>query len=81
MIILYYINNYDFKKTNPRDIELKRNKTLMMVGGYYQLSHVEQDINEVVNWYKIHPNYSIMQHRPTFEKEEAISVLQLYVRR
>ena len=43
----------------------------MMVGGYYQLSHVEQDINEVVNWYKIHP---IMQHRPTFEKEEAISV-------
>lgn len=66
-----YINNYDLKKTNPRDIELKRNKTLMMVGGYYQLSHVEQDINEVINWYKIHP---IMQHRPTFEKEEAISV-------
>ena len=43
----------------------------MLVGGYYQLSHVEQDINEVINWYKIHP---IMQHRPTFEKEEAESV-------
>ena len=66
-----YLNNFDLKTTNPRDISLKRDKTNMLIGGYYQLSHINDDISEMINWYKIHP---IMQHRPTFEKEEAESV-------
>ncbi len=66
-----YLNNFDLKITNPRDISLKREKTIMLIGGYYQLSHIDNTISEMINWYKIH---TIMQHRPTFEKEEAESV-------
>ena len=65
-----YILNFDLKKTNPRDIERKREPTLMLIGGYYQACNVTSDINDMMNWYNIH---SIMQHRPTFEKEEALA--------
>jgi len=67
---LNYIKTYDFKKTNPRDLERNREPTLMLVGGYYQLCYKDTNICDMMDWYKIHP---IMQHRPTFEKEEALA--------
>ena len=66
-----YINNDNLKKTNPRDVSLKREKTLMIIGRYYQLSQINTHISDMIKWYKCN---SIMQHRPTFEKEEAESV-------
>ena len=65
-----YILNNDVKKTNPRDIQKDREATLMLIGGYYQSCNVKSSIDDMMNWYKIHP---IMQHRPTFEKEEALA--------
>lgn len=67
---LKYISSYDLKKTNPRDIERNREPTLMLAGGYYQIYNKNDSICNMINWYKIHP---IMQHRPTFEKEEALA--------
>lgn len=67
---LKYISMCDFKKTNPRDIERNREPTLMLIGGYYQCCNKNISIIDMMKWYKIH---SIMQHRPTFEKEEAIA--------
>ena len=61
-----YIDTADVKKTNPRDLQRKRNPTLMLIGKYYQCFHTST--NDTVNWYKMK---NIMQHRPTFEKEEA----------
>ena len=63
-----YLKNTDLKKTNPRDIQRKREPTLMLIGKYYQLFHKDSSIEEMMNWYKMK---NIMQHRPTFEKEEA----------
>lgn len=62
---LEYISNVDLKKTNPRDIMRNREPTLMLAGGYYQICKKEEDITR---WIKIE---DIMQHRPSFGKEEA----------
>ncbi len=67
---LNYISTYDLKKTNPRDIERNREPTLMLTGGYYQICYKDTNVLTMMNWYKLHP---IMQHRPTFEKEEALA--------
>ena len=72
-VILYddyikYINTCDLKKTNPRDLQRKREPTLMLIGKYYQCFHINTNLNDIMNWYTMIP---IMQHRPTFEKEEA----------
>ena len=63
-----YINSADLKKTNPRDLQRKREPTLMLIGKYYQCFHRDTNINDLMNWYRMTP---IMQHRPTFQKEEA----------
>ena len=63
-----YVNNSDVKKTNPRDMQRNRKPTLMLIGKYYQCFNRDADLNDMMNWYKMEP---IMQHRPTFEKEEA----------
>tara|TARA_Y200000002_G_scaffold182699_1_gene150749 strand:+ start:16533 stop:18380 length:1848 start_codon:yes stop_codon:yes gene_type:complete len=73
-IILYkdYINStkeMDIKKTNPRDIEKKREQTLMIIGKYYQICYVESSLKDMLEWYSL--SNTIMQHRPTFEIEEA----------
>jgi perosamine synthetase len=72
-VILYkdyikYLNFSDLKKTNPRDLQRKRKPTLMLIGSYYQCFHRNTSLNNMMDWYKIK---HIMQHRPTFEKEEA----------
>jgi perosamine synthetase len=66
-----YINNCDLKKTNPRDIQQNRSPTLMIAGRYYQIFDSKCSLVEMMNWYKID---NIMQHRPTFGKEEADEV-------
>jgi len=43
----------------------------MIAGGYYQITHLQEPIEKMLNWYNV--NF-IMQHRPTFEKEEAEEV-------
>jgi perosamine synthetase len=63
-----YLKTSDLKKTNPRDLQRKRDPTLMLIGKYYQCFDRDTDLNDMMNWYKMEP---IMQHRPTFEKEEA----------
>ena len=63
-----YLNTADIKKTNPRDLQRKREPTLMLIGKYYQCFNRGDSINDMMDWYKMKP---IMQHRPTFEKEEA----------
>jgi len=63
-----YLKTSDLKKTNPRDLQRKRDPSLMLIGKYYQCFHRHTTIDEMMNWYKMEP---IMQHRPTFEKEEA----------
>lgn len=63
-----YINTANLKKTNPRDLQRKREPTLMLIGKYYQCFNRDADLNDMMNLYKMTP---IMQHRPTFEKEEA----------
>jgi len=63
-----YVTNSDLKKTNPRDMQRNREPTLMLIGKYYQCFNRDADLNDMMNWYKTE---HIMQHRPTFEKEEA----------
>jgi len=72
-VILYedyikYTTTNNPLKTNPRDLQRKRDPTLMLVGGYYQCFNRNFSINNIPNFVKIK---LIMQHRPTFEKEEA----------
>jgi perosamine synthetase len=63
-----YLNTANLKKTNPRDLQRKREPTLMLIGKYYQCFHKDTNLNNLINLYKME---HIMQHRPTFEKEEA----------
>ena len=63
-----YLNTTDLKKTNPRDLQRKREPTLMLIGKYYQCFPINTNLNDMMDWYKMKP---IMQHRPTFDKEEA----------
>ena len=58
---------------NFRDILKKRDPTKMIAGGYYQITSLKESIPKMMNWYKID---FIMQHRPSFEKEEADAVYQ-----
>lgn len=71
-----YISNFKLKSTNPRDLEKNRERTLMLIGGYYQLCEKDTSIIDMMNWHKIK---QIMQHRPTFEKEEALAVYSYMV--
>ena len=65
-----YISKFNLKSTNPRDLEKNRDPTLMLVGAYYQFCQKNTSMTNMMNWYKIN---SVMQHRPTFEKEEALA--------
>ena len=63
-----YIINTTLKKTNPRDIQRNREPTLMIIGRYYQCFPINTKLEKMLSWHK---TTNIMQHRPTFEKEEA----------
>jgi len=68
-----YITYNNPKITNPRDIMRNRNPTLMIIGKYYQCCAINESIDDMMEWYSIS---NIMQHRPTFEKEEADACYQ-----
>lgn len=69
---LNYVNFSDLKKTNPRDLALNRPQTLMLAGGYYQICQ-KSKVEKLSDWTKIE---NIMQHKPSFGKEEAESCYQ-----
>ena len=69
---LKYVKFADLKKTNPRDLALNRLPTLMLAGGYYQICQRSKE-ERLSDWIKIE---NIMQHRPSFEKEEAEACYQ-----
>jgi perosamine synthetase len=64
-----YIKKNDVLVTNPRDIFWNRPPKFMQIGGYYQLYYKEEPFENMLNWIFIKD--LILQHRPTFEKEEA----------
>ena len=65
-----YLNKNEMLKSNPRDIFWNRKPKLMQVGGYYQITYKNENINDMMKWIYID---NIMQHRPVFEKEEALA--------
>ena len=69
-----YIKNWDIDTvtSNPRDLLKSRDPLKMIVGGYYQMTYLNENIDSMINWFKI--DKFLMQHRPTFEKEEADAV-------
>ena len=69
-----YINSNNITNTNPRnpDGTITRESVKMLIGGYYQSCLINDNIDKMTNWYSNVKNV-IMQHRPTFGKEEAES--------
>lgn len=74
--MIYLTNSITY--TNPQDKNSDRSPVTMTVGGYYQVTFKDDNVNNVDNinnigkmieWYKI-PNL-LLQHRPTFGKSEA----------
>jgi perosamine synthetase len=63
------INNI---KYSERDIIKNRDPSKMIIGGYYQITYLDEDLNNMMKWYKI--NNILVQHRPSFSKEEADEV-------
>ena len=62
--------------TNPRDINSDRIPISLTIGSYYQVTFKNDNIEKMMNWYlpkSRTDNMFIMQHRPTFAKEEAES--------
>ena len=66
---LNYLTNDNITFTNPRDKNSLRVPVKMTVGGYYQITYKNDNIEKMLEWYKI-PNL-LLQHRPTFGEEEA----------
>jgi len=73
-----YIKNWnlDIVSSNPRDILKKRDPTKMIAGGYYQVTYLNEPLEKMIFWYNVK---NIMQHRPTFEKEEADEVYKYMI--
>jgi len=66
---LQYINSNNIINSNPRDIFWGRDPKKMLVNGYYQITTKNESIEQMMLWLTKTP--LIIQHRPTFEKEEA----------
>ena len=68
---LNYINNYNITYTKPRDPfnTSNRQPQRMLIGGYYQIYFKKEPIENMLNWYN--NNEKIVQHKPSFDKEEA----------
>ena len=64
-----YVNSTPILSSNPRDIFKNRDPKLMCAGGYYQLTNIKESIVDMMIWYN--NKLQIVQHRPTFDKNEA----------
>lgn len=69
---LNYLDKNEIIASNPRDIFWGRKPKKMLAGGYYQITTKNESIENMIIWFN--NKDLIMQHRPTFEKEEAESV-------
>jgi perosamine synthetase len=70
-----YINN-KVVFTNPRDKNSDRIPISLTIGSYYQVTFKNDDIDKMMKWYlpkTRDENMFIMQHRPSFDIEEAES--------
>ena len=65
---LAYVEQGDITLTNPRDPDKKRVPTKMIIGGYYQLTRRDQDLDAMMHW--THQT-GILQTRPHFDEQEA----------
>lgn len=67
-----YVKNERIMETNPRnpDGSVTRCPVKMLIGGYYQSCSVNDELRLMLRWYN-NVKDVIMQHRPTFGKEEA----------
>lgn len=66
---LAYLHQGDITVTNPRDPEKKRVPTKMIIGGYYQVTRQDQDLDSMMEW--THQTTGILQTRPVFDEREA----------
>ena len=66
---LKYINNIETIIENPRDRFWKRPPKRMQIGGYYQSTLKNEPLEQMMKWITVKED--ILQHRPTFGKEEA----------
>ena len=64
-----YLEKNNIISSNPRDIFWNRKPKLMQIGGYYQIHFKKDTFDSMLSWTST--DKFIMQHRPTFEKEEA----------
>jgi perosamine synthetase len=69
-----YINSNNIISSNPRDVFWKRPPKKMLAGGYYQITTLNEPLNDMIKWHD--SNHFIMQHRPTFDKKEADACYQ-----
>lgn len=68
--------------TNPRDKNSDRTPISLIIGSYYQITFKNDSIEKMMNWYlpkSRTENNFIMQHRPTFEEEEAKSCYEYMI--
>tara|TARA_A100001015_G_scaffold251215_1_gene290091 strand:- start:30 stop:1913 length:1884 start_codon:yes stop_codon:yes gene_type:complete len=67
-----YVKFDQIMETNPRNADgsSTRCPVKMLIGGYYQISKFNSNLDEMKKWYHDVKNI-IMQHRPTFGDEEA----------
>jgi perosamine synthetase len=66
-----YINSGSITTTNPRDPDKKRVPTKMIIGGYYQITHRDDTIEQMMKW-----NFQkemLLQSRPNFDEKEAVA--------
>lgn len=64
-----YLKNGQITQTNPRDPDKSREPIKMVIGGYYQLAHCSDTIEQMMNWR--HQKEILLQTRPNFDIAEA----------
>ena len=64
-----YIQQSNILSSNPRDIFWNREPKIMQIGGYYQITKKTDSLETTMIWNNIKD--MLMQHRPTFDIEEA----------
>jgi perosamine synthetase len=66
-----YILSGKVTTTNPRDPDKKRVPTKMIIGGYYQLTHIDDTLSTMLEWH--FQKDLILQSRPVFDEKEALA--------
>lgn len=64
-----YINAGSITTTNPRDPDKIRVPVKMTIGGYYQLTHIDDSLDTMMRWH--FQKETILQSQPHFDDKEA----------